>query len=146
MPNQASRRANAASACADIFCDGAMRDSEIPQLDGRCNSSIAAAAFRSIRPLHVKQGFGANFEVVAPASRTHDRMRKGDLVDDVLDDGLVDVRGQNLAWRQPSLRWPPSTLFIRMVCETLHSKETDVARGRRSYRRTQRICQMSRQK
>src|ERR1700731_1542513 len=57
-----------------------------------------------IRPRHLEQGFGADFEIVALAAGADDRVRQRGLVDTVLDEGLVDVDGDDLAERKPGLR------------------------------------------
>src|ERR1700704_1610122 len=63
-------------------------------------------ARKSIRPCHLEHGFGTNFKVVALAAGARDGARQRGLVDAVLDHGLVDVDGDDLAEGEPGLRLP----------------------------------------
>ena len=51
----------------------------------------------SIRPHHLEHGIRPDFEIIAAAPGAHDRARQRGLVDAVLDQGLVDVNGDDLA-------------------------------------------------
>ena len=49
-----------------------------------------------------------DLEIIAPAAGAHDRVGQRGLIDAVLDHGLVDVDGDDLAERQPGLTFLPS--------------------------------------
>src|SRR5512147_1130229 len=66
--------------------------------------STRAALRNSIRPDHLEHVFRLDLEIVAAAAGADDRMSQPGLVDAVPDKGLVDVHGDDLAQRQPSLR------------------------------------------
>src|SRR6187399_2900394 len=62
----------------------------------------------SIRPDHLEHVFRLDLEIVAAAAGTDDRAGQPGLVDAILDEGLVDVHGDDLAQRQPGLRFVAS--------------------------------------
>ena len=59
---------------------------------------------RSIRADHLEHVFRLDLEIVAAATGPDDRAGQPGLVDAILDEGLVDVHGDNFAQRQPGLR------------------------------------------
>src|ERR1700694_5905911 len=59
---------------------------------------------RSIRPRHLEHGILPDFEIVTPAPRTPDRPGQRGLINAVLDHGLSDVDGDDLAEGEPGLR------------------------------------------
>src|SRR5712691_4042232 len=59
---------------------------------------------RSIRPYHLEHGVRPDFEIVPLAAGAHNGPRQRGLVDAVLDEGLVDVDGNDLAEGEPGLR------------------------------------------
>jgi hypothetical protein len=61
---------------------------------------------RSIRPCHLEHGVGANFKIIALAAGAHDRACQRGLVHAVLDQGLVDVHGDDFAEGEPGLHLP----------------------------------------
>src|SRR5712672_1875295 len=60
-------------------------------------------AAESVRPPHLEHGLRPDFKIVAPAAGADDRTRQRGLVDAVLDHGLVDVDGDDLAEGEPGL-------------------------------------------
>src|SRR6202790_5879276 len=59
---------------------------------------------RSIRSDHLEHRIGPYLEIIALAAGAHDRARQRGLVDAVLDEGLVDVDGDDFAEGEPGLR------------------------------------------
>src|SRR5258708_15711278 len=58
----------------------------------------------SIRPHHLEHGIRPDLEIIALAAGAHDGVRQRGLVDTILDEGLVDVHGNDLAEGEPGLR------------------------------------------
>src|SRR5690349_17673875 len=56
-----------------------------------------------IRPDHLEHVFRLDLEIIAAAAGADDRAGGGGLVDAVLDHGLVDMDGDDLAQRQPGV-------------------------------------------
>src|SRR4051795_5116494 len=63
----------------------------------------AMRATRSVRPDHLEHVFRLDLEIIPAAAGPDDRAGGGGLVDAILDHGLVDVNGNDLAERQPGI-------------------------------------------
>src|SRR5258708_20480843 len=70
----------------------------------RATLDSAVQSAQSIRPGHLEHGLGPNLKIVTLAAGAHDRARHRGLVNAVLDEGLVDMDGDDLAEGKPGLR------------------------------------------
>src|SRR5690349_3428949 len=68
-------------------------------------SSLRRKTSGSVRPDHLEHVFRLDLEIVALAAGADDRTGEPGLVDAILDEGLVDVHGDDLAEGHPGLRF-----------------------------------------